>query len=69
MLRMDNSYWNRSEYGSVYVQLVGHSTAVSSIGDRVTVVEYVKYLGREVTLPEAQTEFVSPHMTLMLLMA
>ena len=34
----------------------------------MTVVEYVKNLGCEVTLPEAQTEFVSPHMTLMLLM-
>ena len=49
----------------MYVQLLGHSTGLNHgvSGAKVTVVENVKYLGVEPTLPEEQTLFASPHMT------
>ena len=50
----------------MYVQLLGHSTDLNTIGAKVTVVENVKYLGVKVMLPEEQTKFASPHMTWML---
>jgi len=48
----------------VYVQLLGHSTDLNTIGAKVTVVENVKYLGVKVT--SEQTAFASPHLTWML---
>jgi hypothetical protein len=48
----------------VYVQLLGHSTDLNTIGSKVTVVVNVKYLGVEVTFAEEQTAV--SHMTWML---
>jgi len=48
----------------VYVQVLGHSTGLNTIGAKVTVVVNVKYFGINVTLPEEQA--VVPHMTWML---